>query len=82
VQGGIVFNIHANPFPDWYYKPASSCPACPAGRVKNPPRDTGACGRYAGYQRHIRRGQQPCAACLAAAAQRRLRARRRALVPA
>lgn len=33
-------------------------------QTKLPPTDTGRCGEYAGYQRHQKRGETPCEACL------------------
>lgn len=31
--------------------------------TKLPPTDTGRCGTYPGFQRHHRRGEQPCGPC-------------------
>ena len=70
VQGGVAFNNDRRPFPDWFWQPSRTCKACAPTVRRDPPTDTGRCGTYAGYRRHLRRGQDGCSACRAAAARR------------
>lgn len=71
VQGGVAFNCRSEPFPGWFYKPARTCPACTVAAPEGRTFDTGRCGTYAGYRRHLRRHEAACLPCRADAALRR-----------
>lgn len=73
VQGGVAFNFDRKPFPGWYWQPSRRCRACAPTDRRDPPTDTGKCGTYAGYRRHLRRFEAGCTACLAAAAREQRR---------
>ncbi len=78
VQGGVAFNNDRKPYPAWYWQPARTCKACVPTDRRDPPTDTGKCGTYAGYRRHLRRNEDGCASCRAAATTRwREQSRRR-----
>jgi hypothetical protein len=78
VQGGVAFNNDRKPFPVWFWQPARTCKTCAPTNRRDPPTDTGKCGTYAGYRRHLRRHQEGCGPCRAASAreQRRRKAAR------
>lgn len=79
VQGGVAFNNERRPYPDWYWVPTKTCQACRPSDLRDPPTDTGACGTYAGYRRHLRRREDGCDPCRAAAVRRQQEQARRKL---
>jgi hypothetical protein len=70
VQAGIAFNQKRQPLPDFWHHPARSCARCVRLPPKAAPTNTGACGSYGGYRRHLRLGEEACDPCRVASARR------------
>lgn len=78
VQGGVAWNTRQQQIPESFCQPLRRCSQCLSTPVKSPPTDTGACGTYMGYRRHMKRAELACGPCITASTlQRREYVKRR-----